>query len=592
MPTVPPPTPVSPAVPMPTVPPPTPVSPAVPMPTVPPPTPVSPAVPMPTVPPPTPVPPAVPMPTVPPPTPVPPAVPMPTVPPPTPVPVDPLLAPNTNPTTSGLVIEHPDIPPEIEERVLEGEYVSMNFISDTEISEQELFVNKISCDKPASIEYLETLIAHTVSNKEGNLDNVFVNSIGRNSWIVPWNTGFLQIGYARVIDPCQVEIFSDSGRSTVWWFPSLNGDPYLLARESGDGIGWTTPVRLSIPVEIPALKIYGRGRFASPLVLTTNGNTILIGTQRNETAVLSSTTDLVEWQQSEVRFHRPDSLHSKLATSLDLENIALGPNGWLVGVTVTAYINMWLLLPDDIINDAVPIDRLFASNDGISVTWYTKDNESKTRKLSWEELGIDQDIFYEYGSDLYTQKAAWSSENFSGWVWPHIWDAEGANEYPANWIELPYIFHKTCCDIIGTKDGYIALTIPRMMGYSPLRSGYQRMYFSRDGYEWDEIETPKETKSGEHSGEASLFIWSMRQIGEAIFVSGADEEVMSDGSLNRWWVIDPDGTNWRKLESTQYAYMEEWLDGWIRVTVNGNIAVIHHLDGTIERRQLPTQPTR
>ena len=190
--------------------------------------------------------------------------------------------------------------------------------------------------------------------------------------------------------------------------------------------------------------------------------------------------------------------------------------------------------------------------------------------------------------DLYANKPYLQSPNFSGWVWPHIWDAEDPNEHLDNWIELPYTWAKICCDIVGTKDGYIALTIPYMAGYSPLWSGDQRMFFSRDGYEWEEIETPEETRSGENNEEAPAFLWSLRQIGETIFVSGAGEEVMYDGTLNRWWVIDPDGTNWRKLESTQYAYMEEWLHGWTHVVVNGNIAVIQHDDGRIERRQLPT----
>ena len=249
---------------------------------------------------------------------------------------------------------------------------------------------------------------------------------------------------------------------------------------------------------------------------------------------------------------------------------------------------MWLLAPEDIVNDAVRMDRPSNVGDGLFIRWDSEDGENHTRFATWDELGIDDIIFSQYGSELYSNKPYLQSPNFSGWVWPHTRDKVVPNVNPDNWIELPYTFRKICCEIIGTRDGYIALTIPYMAGYSPLRSGDQKMYFSRDGYEWEEIETPEEARSGDNSEEAPIFLWSLRKIGESVFVAGANEEVMEDGTINRWWIIDPEGTNWRSVESTPYAYMDEWLDGWTRVVVNDDVAIIQHDDGTIERRQLPT----
>ncbi|WP_419847382.1 hypothetical protein [Candidatus Poriferisocius sp.] len=502
--------------------------------------------------------------------------------------VPPPPPPTPDPTASGFVLEHPEIPSQIEARILANEYWAINVLPSHQVSDQEPFVNKISCDKPASIAYLQDLITQTTSSEESELDGATLDSIGRHAWFVPWKAGFLQVGYPKVIDPCEVEIQSGIGAWTVWWFPSMHGVPYLLERRSPDGIDWTTPERLSLPVDAPPLAIYGGEAFSPPLVLTTNGDILLVGIQQEGSALVSITRDLVEWETSEVPFHRPERLHPRLEVSADLENIALGPNGWIVGVTVTALINMWILVPDDIFQEAVRIGSPLESQEGMFITWYLEDGGSNTRLVPWEELGIDGDIFQQYGSDLYSNKPYLQSPNFSGWVWPHIWGTDVPNVNTENWIELPYISRKICCEIIGTGDGYIALTIPYMAGYSPLWSGYQRMFFSRNGYEWEEIETPEETRSREDSEETPIFLWSLRKIGELIFVSGVDEQVMEDGSVNRWWVIDPDGTNWRRLESTQYAYMDEWLDGWARVVANGDVAIIQHHDGTFERHQLPT----
>ena len=245
--------------------------------------------------------------------------------PPTPVATPP--PPTAVLTTSGFVLEHPDVPPEIEARILEGRYMPINVFPRDQDSDQEPFVNRISCDEPASIAYLQGIENQAISSKESDLDSANLVSIGRHSWLVSWKAGFLQVGYPKVIDACMVEILTGDGGRTVWWFPSLHGEPYLLVRESVDGIAWTTPVRLSVPIEVPPLGIYGGEVFSPPLVLTSNGDTLLVGTQNAETAVVSSTNDLIEWQESEVRFHRPDSLHPRLATSVGLENIALGPNG-------------------------------------------------------------------------------------------------------------------------------------------------------------------------------------------------------------------------------------------------------------------------
>ena len=129
--------------------------------------------PVPTVAPPTPD--ALPLP---PPTQVPP--PVPTVAPPTPVATPP--PPTAVPTTSGFVLEHPDIPPGIEERILEGEYIPINVLfPDEQVSEQEPFVNKISCDEPASIAYMQDLTDQTIPSKESDFDNATLDSIGRHS---------------------------------------------------------------------------------------------------------------------------------------------------------------------------------------------------------------------------------------------------------------------------------------------------------------------------------------------------------------------------------------------------------------------------
>ena len=512
--------------------------------------------------------PVMPTPAAPPPAPVAPAAtPTPTIPPPTPTvpPPTPTIPPPTStavPVTSGFVLEHPNIPREIEERILEYRYSPLDIPRADEASEIQTYVKKIKCEEDVSIAYVQNLITQVNSNEAGDQNDATVESIGQHSWRIPWKNGHLHLGYPKPIDPCMVEVQGASEETTVWWFPSLHGEPYLLMRASDDGNDWTSPERFSVPFTVSPLRAYGEEVFSPQILVASNGNRLLLVIEEASTVKAFVTTDLDVWDQSTSQFQRPEYLHPKIGIWFGLEDVVLGPNGWLVRAIGSMSPDPYLMAPDDIRSEAVYItyDNSAICPIGIELQWYTVDSTYETldsRCMTWDELGIDYNTFWYYASFLGNKPYA-QSENFSGWVWSQEWEFVASSGDSKTWVELPYIGAKRCCDIIGTTAGYLALTEPYLAGYNPLWSGPQEMFFSRDGYEWESIETPESThmEDRREQGDSSFtFIWSIHNLGDAILVSGHWYSDHPDYALGdpAMWIIDADGTNWREADPTEYA---------------------------------------
>ncbi len=477
----------------------------------------------------------------------------------------PASTPTAVPGTSGFVLEHPDIPPEIEARILDRRYSPLDIPRAEEASDIQTYVKKIDCEEAASIAYVQNLIIQATSNEVDDQIDETVESIGQHSWSVPWKTGYLQFGYPMAIDPCKVEVESASEEATVWWFPSLNGEPYLLMSVSDDGNSWTSPVRFSVPFTLSPLQAYGEEVRSPQILVASNGNHLLLAMEEASIVKVFASTDLDEWDQFIIPFHRPDELHPMLGVSLDLEDVILGPNGWLIVVTITMRLDIGRVLPDDVKEDIARVSYLWSSwengEEGFHFEWYSVDGSIKQRFFSSEEWGMSHEVFFTYGSE-FGNKPYLQSRNFSRWVWPEVWDDKTSVDYPDNWTELPYIGAKRCCDIIGTSAGYIALTEPYFAGYNPLWSGTQWMFFSRDGYEWVPIETPKSTHMKhrfEQGDNPFTFIWSIRNHEDVVIVSGNWYlGLPGDGPGDPiMWIIDPDGTNWREVESTEFEMSGE-----------------------------------
>ncbi len=270
-------------------------------------------------------------------------------------------------------------------------------------------------------------------------------------------------------------------------------------------------------------------------------------------------TDLDEWEQLTIPFQRPDYLPPQLAVSFDLEDVVLGPNGWLILAKATVRIPIWRLVPDDVKEDITGWYNLWSSSEngeeGLLFNWSAADGSSKYRFVSYEELGISDEIFSTYGSE-FGNKPNLQSPNFSGWVWSQEWESTIPSEGSNGWVELPYTPLKVCCDVIGTQEGYMALTIPHFAGYDPHRSGEQIIYYSRDGHEWEPIDTPESVHSQDWHDQGDTpftFIWSIRNHESDVLVSGhwySFSDFQGDPIM---WIIDPDGTNWREVDPADLA---------------------------------------
>lgn len=468
--------------------------------------------------------------------------------------------PTASPEQMNLVLRYPDIPEHFQ-TLIEGER-NTSGVGENANAEPYPYVTSITCEDPMTIRYVRDLMAETGFQDGGQLERDIVAEIGEVFWDFSWKNGSIEIGYPTIVPPCEtLTRRKEHAWSGGYWHPSLHEKPQLYMRTSDESGHWGEVQALSVPFEVPT-PTKSSYWYLPNIEVASNGDDFVIAKEENSHVSVWMTDDLIEWNESIVPLPPPTDLHPVLHTTPMLEQITAGESGWLARVTVRAAISVYRLLPDDItedINWSPPCSFDYSAyqdgESGITVCWYDEESIKQERFIPWDDLNMDRDTFGYYGSN-FGNKPYLQSPNLSGWVWPAKWDSY-ENEYNGGgWVELPYVGEKLCCELLSTDAGYLALTIPWMAGYSPIRSGTQVLFFSSDGHEWSEIDTPTETHARSEwwtiCEESYFFIQSIEKYEDKILVT-------AENSYNHWngpwptpkriWIMDSDGTNWKLVDA-------------------------------------------
>lgn len=394
-------------------------------------------------------------------------------------------------------------------------------------------------------------------------------------WLMPWGEGFLQVGY-----PIMDEDQRDRTR--------------LFSRFSADGLDWSPPARLSVPLPDPQIHdVHRWEEFAWPYVLTfgtgtdieiddvrrwsqlrfvlgagSDGERLILAMQQGADVFAAITSDLTRWEVHKIPPPSSDGLPDGVeATSLRAAGLAVGPEGWLIRREVGLGVNPWVIAPADIRESARHIrlgspdyvggEFVEGESLGLEIEWQTEQHEPNdpysSRFVTWEELGIDEDTYRHYGIAHYANKPYTPSWLVSG----EVWVAEWGNAPVRN--GLPEVSGGFWSELVGTDAGYFARAYVGEPGY-PQVVGPD--YFSADGSTWVRRDTP--ARNGLPLGaDMSVVTDGIVLNGRLFFPISVTE------SESQLWLGDATGTDWRPVELPEPSE-----DSWFELRSSHGGAVV------------------
>ena len=406
------------------------------------------------------------------------------------------------------------------------------------------------------------------------------------SWLLPWHNGFLHIGHGATGG-------YDENVGEGYLSQEID-NPNLLFRRSSNGLDWTEPSHLPIPgIHFPTPELEdwsskwssrwrpcAQGyctvvteasdcigwrssnlecRFTGTPVSTifdvvSTGNRLLIGSQWNDNVYISVTSDLVEWETFEIILSESEGLHEALSTASRAKGLAIGSNGWLLSVEEVIYFDFISVLPSDIAESALLVEfpqghtcgegnqsigRLFR----FSVHYRRSTDEEGCLLLEDETIPWAQ--FREYGTFGNKGFQPRRPDRNFGSVWAAVW-----GESPVR-SDLPRptegIYMGTCCMVIGTSEGYMAIENTFGPGYGAAWGLPTEIFYSKDGSEWSRIQYIV----GDTAWINSFFV-----LHDGVILSSCETHGFwhPDGNTEAdTWIVDSDGENWRRSEFSELA---------------------------------------
>lgn len=382
-----------------------------------------------------------------------------------------------------------------------------------------------------------------------------------SGWIVSWNDGLLEVGWPKISGSLYDENIYDESRLIG---RTLSDNQHCRSIRPLNRLArihncWEGLEHHLIPNEGESIR-----------AIISDGERLIAASETDEQVYVSVTSDLVNWDTTEIVLSHPPRLPDFVYTISYIDHLAIGPSGWLLKVTTEFTIDILVhagireprtgLSIYDLRDELNAIGTVSENENGIEiirkideeVSGYTTQTFYTARTLSWDELGFDLDMFRRYYSP-YRNKPYVFSEHTTGSVWVAAW-----GEDPV-WVDLPEMpglpdLNGTCCDVVGTEAGYLAFSDPSEPGYDPTWWGPGVVFFSSDGHIWISIESPS----------AVFFnVWPV-EIG--LIVSGALLEAYEDNGHMEWtswdwdrpffwWSVNPDGSNWQEIKMPSYIPM-------------------------------------
>ena len=376
-----------------------------------------------------------------------------------------------------------------------------------------------------------------------------------HGWIVPWGDGFLEVGWPKT---------SEAQHSN----PVYDNESYLKARVLSDSQYCRNTQSLVRASRIPNCW-EDLGHYLTPnggesiRAVVSDGDHMIVASETEEQVYISISSDLTYWSTIEIILSHPPSLPDFVYTFSYIDHLAIGPDGWLLKITTEFTVDVLGLTGIRELEAKVSVydlkeevNELVGSanvdfKDGIKLIFKNFDDEESeytTPLVTWDELGFDQSEFRKYYAHQ-TMKPYIFSDNILGSAWIAMW-----GEDPVR-VDLPDKIpdlNGTCCSIVGTGAGYIAISDPSEPGYNPTWWGPGQVFFSPDGYEWAPVDSPP----------AVFFdTWA---VGDGVIVSGvlleARDENWNPDDWDEpffWWFVDPNGSNWREIEEP--SQIPPWL---------------------------------
>lgn len=355
-------------------------------------------------------------------------------------------------------------------------------------------------------------------------------------WLVPWDESMLEIGWLKIGEE-----------------PNGNGiydETRLVARALSDNSVCQNVRPISEIVDIQEcwgdlnhFQITNGGE--SIKAIQSNGERLIVVSKMAEKVYVSVTRDLIDWDTTEISLLNPPSLPNFVYAIPSVDHLAIGPDGWLIKITTEFTIDILVQAGIREPRTGISIDELWDELTGMGgvderpqgmfIQWWADEEQSNYMKrfLTWDELGFDQDMFYTYYAHLGNKPYVFP-DNITGSVWTAAWGEEPIR------TELPDA-SGTCCAIVGTDAGYVAISDPGAPGYDPTWFGPSEAFFSNDGQKWVPIDSPPEV---------FLDFWAVKDgvIVSSVPVKGDDELSGSNWDTIYWWLADSDGSNWREIE--------------------------------------------
>ena len=373
--------------------------------------------------------------------------------------------------------------------------------------------------------------ASTVGEALGDDSAELVSRISHVA-LLPWREGFLEVGHL-VVDEDRADLTR------------------LFSRTSADGLDWSPLERLPIRLPDPhndGLNTwpYRRGWSAGLSVIAASDGEHLVLLMLGEDTVVAITSDLTRWETFEIPAPSIEGLPDGVTAEPSMIDLAIGSEGWLLLREVQLGVDPWEIAPADIREtaryiqlgdpDYVGGEYVQGESRGLEIDWATEQQEPSdpylSRFVTWEELGIDEDTYRDYGWVHFANKPYTPSWLASG----EAWVAEWGNVPVRN--SLPDVDGGFWSEVVGTDAGYIARSNWGEGGY-PQVAGPE--YFSADGSYWVPGDNPILGKLP-YSGVMSV-------VTDGVMLNGRSYSpgfvTLSESLL---WLGDPTGTNWRPVE--------------------------------------------
>ena len=411
-----------------------------------------------------------------------------------------------------------------------------------------------------------------------------------SAWLMPWDDGFLRIGYLQSDEETQARA-------------------HLFAQTSDDGIHWSDPMELNIPYEHGSIleskrwsqeiAIYGDHPedYFYPIIRSDGSRLAVVthfpdvylaiqGAQANlsrqagplsadikQGVFVSVTSDLSNWNNYEIPFEASESTHESLSVAVSAIDAIVTDERLLIQLSTLTYSDIRNLVPEYIresaktiywsyppaaVDESNSIETIF---EGYRIRWTVEDPESgaiETREqdLPWGEFTPVPDVFFDY---LITgNKPYHYGDRYSTSVIEVAWGEEPRHhDLPSGLGIEP--------SIVSTASGYAALSDTFLPGYRLGFGGFGRLLVSPDGSDWsfssswdsDVIASRVDNIGILQEGLA----FGLTSVEEGFLVRGLDRDYAVTKpiySYHFWpetlFLVNSQGTEWNDITAEAYSF--------------------------------------